>query len=113
MNGSQELVSQIERLQQQVTRDRGVEYFALVERRDVPDSWDLVISAPWARANKRAALDYLVQLIKSQLGAAVLLKLARIVILDNDDPKSRAYERRLQARAGRPGVYMITPQQAA
>ena len=59
--------------------------FAIFLREDLPDRWDLMIAAPWASADKKGALDYIISKIKSDLGSAYLIQLARIVFIDPED----------------------------
>ncbi len=69
----------------------GFALFALLMREDVPDRWDLMVSAPWVGADKRAAVDYFVNQIKSQLGEQDLTSLARIVVVDPQDSAVKAF----------------------
>lgn len=59
-------------------------FFALFERGDVPDRWDLLISAPWTTGEKKT-LKYLFKKIERDLGAEALISLARIIVLDPND----------------------------
>jgi len=58
--------------------------FALFLREDVPDRWDLIVSAPWI-TDQKAALSYLLDRIKTELGPAELTNLSRIVFVEPDD----------------------------
>jgi hypothetical protein len=73
------------------TEKGGFTLFALLMREDVPDRWDLMVSAPWVGADKRAAVDYLVNQIKVQLGQQDLTSLARIVVVDPQDSAVKAF----------------------
>ena len=73
------------------TEKGGFVLFALLMREDVPDRWDLMVSAPWVGADKRAAVDYLVNQIKVQLGQQDLTSLARIVVVDPHDSAVKAF----------------------
>jgi hypothetical protein len=82
MNGLVEKVSLVER---DIARERGsLNLFALFEREDLNDRWDLVISAPWARMD-RATLGYVADTIKRHLVPDDMTRLARIVILPADE----------------------------
>ena len=59
--------------------------FALFLREDVPDRWDLIVSAPWAVADQKSALDYVIAKIKSELGPDYLTLLSRIIFVDPTD----------------------------
>lgn len=84
-------MSQITAKIRQVERDVATEkgpftLFALLEREDLSDRWDLVVSAPWAKRDQ-ATLRYLAQAIKQHLAPTEMTLLARIVILDAaEDP---------------------------
>jgi hypothetical protein len=56
--------------------------FALFLREDVPDRWDLMVSAPWASEDKKAALAYFVKKIKAEIGPDGLTELSRIIFID-------------------------------
>ena len=86
-----ELPAKFAKLESEVAAARGdFTLFALFLREDVPDRWDLIISAPWASADQKGALDYLVNRIKSDLGPAALTQLSRIVFIDPMDVSVRA-----------------------
>jgi hypothetical protein len=81
-----ELPAKFVELESDVATARGdFALFALFLSEDSPDRWDLMISAPWASADQKAALDYLVNRIKSDLGPDDLTHLSRIVFIDPTD----------------------------
>lgn len=59
--------------------------FALFLREDAPNKWDLMISSDWARADKRFALNAIVEQMKLALEPQELMMLSRIIILERDD----------------------------
>jgi len=69
-------------------------------REDVPDRWDLIISAPWASADQKGSLDYLVNRIKSDLGPADLTQLSRIVFIDPTDVSVQALNQAIHVEHG-------------
>src|SRR2546426_3521117 len=74
-----ELTEKFTRLESQIAQEKGdFTLFALFMREDVPDRWDLIVSAPWLGDDKRAAVSYLVDQIKSKLGERDLTNLSRI-----------------------------------
>lgn len=82
-----ELTENFRRLESNIASLRGgFALFALFLREDVPDRWDLIVSAPWAATDQKSALEYLVNKIKSDLGPEGLTHLSRIVFVDPDDP---------------------------
>ncbi len=54
--------------------------FALLEREDLAERWDLVISASWAKEDK-VTLRYVAEVLKRYLPPEAMTFLARIVIL--------------------------------
>jgi hypothetical protein len=96
-----ELTENFRRLELQIAAARGdFALFALFLREDVPDRWDLMVSAPWATADRKSALDYLVNKIKSDLGPQELTHLSRIVFIDPDDAAVANLNRALQVEHG-------------
>ena len=64
--------------------------FALFMREDAPDRWDLIVSAPWITGDKRDAVDYFVNQIKSQLGEGTVLPQKGVLFVsvkDSDKPQ--------------------------
>jgi hypothetical protein len=88
-------------LESAIARDRGdFVLFALVVREDVPDRWDLIISAPWVGDDKRGAVNYVLGEIKSRLGEQALIDLSRIVVADPQDARVRAFNGLVQVDHG-------------
>ena len=82
---NRELVNSFVRLESEIAKERGdFVLFALLSREDLPDRWDLIVSAPWIR-DRDEALKYLVQKIQSTIGAPVLTDLSRIVFANFGD----------------------------
>jgi hypothetical protein len=97
MNDLAEKVSFVER---DIAKERGsLNLFALFEREDLNDRWDLVISASWARMDD-ASLDYVVGIIKRHLAPRDMTRLARIVILPADEDPVRAINKRYDVEHG-------------
>ncbi len=81
-----ELPAKFGKLESDVSAARGdFALFALFLREDLPDRWDLMVSAPWASADQKGALDYLISRIKSDMEPADLTQLSRIVFIDPKD----------------------------
>jgi len=66
------------------------ELFALFLREDSPDKWDLLISADWARADKKTSINSIIKEIKKVLSDHEMLMLSRIIILDKDEAVVKA-----------------------
>lgn len=81
------------------------ELFALFLREDSPNKWDLLISADWARDDKKASINIIIQEIRKVLTDQDMLMLSRIIILDKDDEALKAIH---QARRVEHGLAEIT-----
>lgn len=82
-----ELAEKVSRVERDIAKERGsLNLFALLEREDLYDRWDLVISASWARMDQ-ATLRYVAEAIKRHLAPEDMTRLARIVVLSaSEDP---------------------------
>ncbi len=95
------LIEKFARLEAEIAQDRGdFTFFALFMREDVPDRWDLIVSAPWVGEDKRGAVDYLIGQIKSKLGEEHLTCLSRIVPADPEDVAVQDLNRAIQVEHG-------------
>jgi len=74
--------------------------FALFMREDVPDRWDLMVSAPWIGDDKQGVVDYLVGEIRSRMGTQALTDLSRIVVVDPNDAAVQALNRAIRIEHG-------------
>jgi hypothetical protein len=76
------------------------ELFALFLREDAPNKWDLIISSDWARADKKVALNSIVEKIQSALKPQELMMLSRIIILEKDDAALNALHSAMHVEHG-------------
>jgi hypothetical protein len=96
-----ELPAKFAKLESDISAVRGdFVLFALFLREDLPDRWDLMISAPWASADKKSALDYLINKIKADLGPDDLTQLSRIVFIDPKDISVQNLNRAIHVEHG-------------
>ena len=96
-----ELVERFARLESQIAQEKGeFALFALFMREEVPDRWDLMISASWAGGDNSATVDYLVAQIKSKLGDGDLVSLSRIVVIDPEDAAVQKLNRTVHVEHG-------------
>jgi hypothetical protein len=81
------LTEKILKVEEDIAREKGsLNLLALLQREDVADRWDLVVSASWAREDQ-ATLRYLADSIKRHLTPREMTLLSRIVILPaTEDP---------------------------
>ena len=96
-----ELANNFTRLESRLAEEKGdFVLFALFLREDVPDRWDLIVSAPWVGPDKDAALKYFVNEIRSFLGPQELTALSRIVIVDPSDAAVQSLNRTIKVEHG-------------
>jgi hypothetical protein len=69
-----------------LARERGgVLFFGLLKSADLPDRWDVVITARWVTDSQLTDLRYLADKLRSRLTPDEMLSLARIVLLAPDE----------------------------
>ena len=96
-----ELVQRFAQLESQIAQEKGdFALFALFMREEVPDRWDLMVSASWVGGDNSAAVDYLVAQIKSKLGDGDLVSLSRIVVIDPEDAAVQKLNRAVHVEHG-------------
>lgn len=97
-----DLVNNFSRLESRISEKKGdFTLFALFLREDVADRWDLMVSAPWVGTDRKGALQYFVDEIRSFLGPEDLTVLARIVIVDPNDVAVQNLNRAISVEHGR------------
>lgn len=72
-------------VEEDLAREKGsLNLFAIFEREDLHDRWDLVIAASWARSDL-PTLNYVADVLKRHLTRSEMTLLARIVVLPADE----------------------------
>ncbi len=85
-----QLADKIQQVERDIATNKGqFNLFALLEREDLTDRWDLVISAPWAKHDE-PTLRHIVDAVKRHLDPSEMTFLARIVILEATEDPVRA-----------------------
>ena len=88
-------------IEKELSESKGqFELFALFLREDAPNKWDLLISADWARKDKKAAINCIVEEIRKVLSDQELLMLSRLIILDKDDMALKALHGEMNVEHG-------------
>lgn len=83
----EEFVEKLASLEKEISREKGsFDLFAVFLREDVPDRWDVVVSAKWLERDEKDGLEYLVEKFKSVLTADEIKRISRIVLLDRQNP---------------------------
>jgi hypothetical protein len=75
-------------------------FFALFLREGAPNRWDLLVAAPWLGEDRNAAVGYLVDEIKSTIGADALLSLSRIIVIDPYHEEVQEFNRHVKVEHG-------------
>ena len=65
-------------------------FFALLMRSDAPGTWDLVVAAPWLSKGRLKTLSEFTALLAQSIGEQSLPQFARIVTIDELDPRLKA-----------------------
>lgn len=73
-------------IEKKMSDERGpFNLFALFMREDAENKWDLLVSSKWISKNKPESLKYIASNVQNALTQKELVKISRIVIIDNDD----------------------------
>ncbi len=96
-----EQVAKFQNVKENLSESKGqFELFALFLREDSPDKWDLLISADWARADKKASINIVVKEIRKVLSDQEILMLSRLIILDKDDAALKVMQKAMHVENG-------------
>jgi len=96
-----EQAEKLQRVEKSLSESKGpFELFALFLREDSPDKWDLLISADWARANKKKSIKTIIDEIGKVLTEQEIIMLSRIIILDKDDTALKAIQQVMRVEHG-------------
>lgn len=97
-----ELTEKIAQVEAEISKERGpFKLFAIFEREDLFNRWDVVISARWAGVDKQESLNYLSAELKRVLNPADLTAVSRIVMLQPSDEPVRAITDAIDVEHGR------------
>ena len=78
--------TKLAKLEQDIAKEKGkFILFGLFLREDSPDLWDILVSAPWITKNKDESIKYIAERINRVLEPEEVLKLSRIVIIEQDN----------------------------
>ncbi len=96
-----ELVERIKTVEQTLSKEKGpLSLFALFLREDAPDKWDLLVAAPWAEKNRASSLKTVSDLLQKMLTKDDLVKLSRVVIVDQKSSALAAVRRAITIEHG-------------
>ena len=95
------LTEKLAAVEAEIAAERGrLNLFAVLERDDLAERWDLVVSAPWARQDK-ATLGYIADAVKRHLLPDEMVSLARIVVLPAGEEPVRSINDIYEVEHGR------------
>jgi hypothetical protein len=96
-----ELATNVAELEETISRKKGsFNLFALFEREELPNRWDLVVAAPWAD-DLGETLRYFAGELNARLEPRQMLEIARIVVLDPNGEAVQAINRAYDVEHGR------------
>ena len=96
-----EQIEKLQKVEKNLSESKGeFELFALFLREDSPDKWDLLISADWARANKKDSIQVTIEEVRKELSNQELLMISRIIVLDKNDAVLNAIHQAVQVEHG-------------
>jgi len=85
-------IEKFRRVMEDISAERGeFVFFGLFLREEAPDTWDLVISAPWLETGKVKALGEFVEKVTAIVGKQELLKLLKCCSNNAVEPLRAAY----------------------
>ncbi len=92
-----DFVEHVAAVEGELSKERGpFVLFALLAHEDLPDRWDLMVSAPWIES-KDVIVEDLVNRIASKAGREELINLSRIVVAEPNNPAVIAFNKAVRA----------------
>ena len=96
-----EIVDKLKEQEVIMANEKGpFELFALFLREDAPGKWDLVIAAEWIDKNKEASFKYVAGIVQKTLSKEEMMKLSRIVLIDEKNPALEALHKAMRVEHG-------------
>ncbi len=96
-----DIVEKLKQQEQRMAQEKGpFDLFALFLREDAPDKWDLLVAAEWIEQDKQEVLKYISTALQEVLIPDELLKLSRIVIIDENNPALDAFQKAVNIEHG-------------
>ncbi len=86
-----DLVTALVEIERELSQQKGrFTLFAVFERQDIPNRWDLLVAAPWAEQDEKQAVRLLAAELKKRIPPSEMTRVSRILILSSDDASVRA-----------------------
>jgi len=81
-----DIATKLRDVEEKMSKDKGAfNLFALFMREDAENKWDLLVSSKWISKNKSKSLKYIASNVQNALTQKELVKISRIIIIDNDN----------------------------
>ena len=82
-----DIVNKLISIETETSLERGdYDLFALFLREDASNKWDILTAASWINNNREEALKYIAQKIQTAFTQNELLKISRIVLIEENNP---------------------------
>ena len=93
-----DFIDKLIKLEEHIAAEKGgFVLFAVVQREDASNRWDLLLSAPWFGSEEKATLDFIVSKIKETLTPQEMVMLSRIILFPPTDPRVDEIRQRIQS----------------
>lgn len=89
-----EIVEKLKGYEKTMAKEKGqFDLFGLFLRDDAPDKWDVLVAAEWIEKNKEESLKYIVDMVQKGFSKEEVMKLSRIVLINERSPVLEAIYR--------------------
>ena len=96
-----EIVEKLKVCEETMAKKKGpFDLFGIFLRDDAPDKWDLLVAGDWIEKNKKESFKYIVDMVQKGLSKEELLKLSRIVLINEKNPDLEAIQRAMHVEHG-------------
>jgi hypothetical protein len=80
------LLAPLKKLERSLSKSRAFRLFAVVQRTDAPNLWDVVVSAPWMDRDPIAATRELAPKVSKALTKDQLVTVSRLLVMKTGEP---------------------------
>lgn len=96
-----ELASALKEIEREAAEEKGpFTLFALFQREDARDLWDVVVAAPWVDEDVPGAIRYLARKMTKALSPDRMTRFSRIAPIEEKNPGLDAIKKTLQVEHG-------------
>ncbi len=98
---NEKIIEKLKAMELEISKEKGeFSLFGVFLRKDAPDKYDLVVSAPWMETDYKGSLEYLTKQVQSKLEQDELLSISRIVLLEKGNPEAEAINKAFNVKHG-------------